>query len=108
MLKTLCKYTVTVQRKDQIMTKIVNEESFTIGRSVDCAISLTEDSISRVHLTVYHRQNQVWIEDKGSSNGTFVNNVKIAQNILVNVVPSDKIRIGKSDYIVAIDLEIVE
>jgi pSer/pThr/pTyr-binding forkhead associated (FHA) protein len=108
MLKTLCKYTVTVQRKDQIMTKIVNEESFTIGRSVDCAISLTEDSISRVHLTVYRRQGQVWIEDKGSSNGTFVNNVKMAQNVLVNVVPEDKIRIGKSDYIVSLLLEVKE
>ena len=105
MLKTLCKYTVTVQRKDQIMTKIVNEDSFTIGRSVDCAISLTEDSISRVHLTVYRRQDQIWIEDKGSSNGTFVNDQKIANNTLVNVVASDKIRIGKSDYVVSLNLD---
>ncbi|RYZ85170.1 MAG: FHA domain-containing protein, partial [Proteobacteria bacterium] len=90
MLKSVCKYTVTVQRKDQIMTKFVNEDSFTIGRSVDCAISLTEDSISRVHLVVYRRQDQVWIEDKGSSNGTFVNGTKMAQNVLVNVAATDK------------------
>jgi pSer/pThr/pTyr-binding forkhead associated (FHA) protein len=106
MHKTLCKYTVTVQRKDQIMTKIVNEDSFTIGRSVDCAIPLTEDSISRVHLTIYRRQDQIWIEDKGSSNGTFVNGAKITQNTLVNVVSTDKIRIGKSDYVVSIALEL--
>ncbi|MBC7370336.1 MAG: FHA domain-containing protein [Bdellovibrionaceae bacterium] len=88
------------------MTKIVNEDSFTIGRSVDCAISLTEDSISRVHLTVYRRQDQVWIEDKGSSNGTFVNGARIANNTLVNVLPADKIRIGKSDYIVSLNLDL--
>ncbi len=108
MQKTLCKYTVTVQRKDQIMTKIVNEDSFTIGRSVDCAISLTEDSISRVHLSVYRKQQQIWIEDKGSSNGTFVNNIKIAPNTLVSILPDDKIRIGKSDYIIAVTLELKE
>lgn len=108
MLKTWCRYTVTVHRRDQTMTKIVNEDSFTIGRSMDCTIPLTEDSISRVHLTVHRRQDQIWIEDKGSSNGTFVNNVRIAQNTLVNVVPTDRIRIGKSDYVVCIDLTLEE
>ncbi len=90
------------------MIKIVNESSFTIGRSMDCTIPLTEDSISRVHIVVHRRQDQIWIEDKGSSNGTFVNNVRIAQNSLVNVVANDRIRVGKSDYIVSIALEVVE
>ncbi|HEY8272641.1 MAG TPA: FHA domain-containing protein, partial [Pseudobdellovibrionaceae bacterium] len=108
MLNTVCHYTVTVHRKDQTMIKIVNEDSFTIGRSLDCTIPLPEDSISRVHLIVHRRQEQIWIEDKGSSNGTFVNNIRIAQNSLVNIAPSDLIRIGKSDYVVCISLEIEE
>jgi pSer/pThr/pTyr-binding forkhead associated (FHA) protein len=108
MLKTSCRYTVTVHRRDQTMTKIVNDDSFTIGRSMDCTIPLTEDSISRVHVVVHRRQEQIWIEDKGSSNGTFVNNVRIAQNSLVNVVPTDRIRIGKSDYVLSISLIIEE
>lgn len=102
------RYTVTVQRKDQTMTKIVNDDSFTIGRSMDCTIPLSEDSISRVHLIVQRRQDQVWIEDKGSSNGTFVNNVRITANTPVLVVPTDKIRVGKSDYYVAINLHLDE
>lgn len=108
MLKTFCKYTVTVHRKDQVMTKVVNEDSFTIGRSMDCTIALQEDSISRVHIVVHRRQENIWIEDKGSSNGTFVNNVRIAQNSLVNVVANDRIRVGKSDYVLSIALEIEE
>lgn len=108
MRKTLCKYTVTVTRRDQTMTKIVNEDSFTIGRSMDCTLPLTEESISRVHLMVHRRQDQMWIEDKGSSNGTFVNNVRIAQNTLVNIVPTDLIRIGKSDYVISISLAVEE
>lgn len=90
------------------MTKIVNEDSFTIGRSMDCTIPLHEDSISRVHLVVHRRQDQIWLEDKGSSNGTFVNNVRIAQNSLVNIVAGDRIRVGKSEYVLSISLEIEE
>jgi len=90
------------------MTKIVNEDSFTIGRSMDCTIPLHEDSISRVHLVVHRRQEQIWVEDKGSSNGTFINNVRIAQNSLVNIVPNDRIRVGKSDYVLSIALEVEE
>lgn len=105
MSKSACRFTVKVHRKDQLMTKVVNEDSFTIGRSVDCAICLSEDSISRVHLLVSHRNNEILIEDKGSSNGTFLNDIRIAQNTLVNVVPSDNIRIGKSEYVLSIQVD---
>lgn len=108
MQKALCKYTVTIQRKDQTMTKVVNEDSFTIGRSLDCTISLSDESISRVHLQVFRRQDQIWIEDKNSSNGTFVNGTKIVQSTLVNVVPEDTILLGKSEYIIHIELKVNE
>lgn len=108
MLQTFCKYTITVHRKDQTTTKIVNEDSFTIGRSVDCTLPLSDDSISRVHLAVHRRQDQIWIEDKGSSNGTFVNNVRLAPNNLVHISPTDRIRLGKSDYVLTIRLELGE
>jgi vacuolar-type H+-ATPase subunit E/Vma4 len=107
MSKSACRYTVRVHRKDQLMTKIVNEESFTVGRSMDCAISLSEDSISRVHLIVSRKNNQILVEDKGSSNGTFLNDAKMAQNTFVSIIPSDKIRIGKSEYVLNIELEVL-
>jgi hypothetical protein len=87
------------------VTKIVNEESFTIGRSIDCAISLSEDSISRVHLIVTHQNNEIFIEDKGSSNGTFINEERISRNTPVRVMPTDGIRIGKSEYVLNIAVD---
>jgi vacuolar-type H+-ATPase subunit E/Vma4 len=90
------------------MTKIVNEESFTVGRSIDCAISLSEDSISRVHLIVSRQGNQVVLEDKGSSNGTFINEHRMAQNTPVPVTDADNIRIGKSEYVLTIEVEAPE
>ncbi|HWU44668.1 MAG TPA: FHA domain-containing protein, partial [Bdellovibrio sp.] len=64
-------FTVTIHLKDKILTKAVEKDSFTIGRSLDCDIPLNETLVSRVHVVVSRRWNQIWIEDKNSSNGTF-------------------------------------
>lgn len=101
-------FTITIHRKDQILTKVVNKDSFTVGRSLDCDISLNESLISRVHLVVSRRWNQIWLEDKNSSNGTFINGIKIVQGTPVNVVSADKIQLGKSEYIIFIDLQTEE
>ncbi|MDG0817857.1 FHA domain-containing protein [Bdellovibrio svalbardensis] len=101
-------FTVTIYRKDQVLTKVVNKDSFTIGRSLDCDISINETLISRVHLVVSRRWNQIWIEDKNSSNGTFINGTRIVQSTPVNVVTADRIQLGKSEYILAIDLKTEE
>ncbi|MNJ96853.1 FHA domain protein [compost metagenome] len=103
-------FTVTIQRKDQVLTREVNKDSFTVGRSLDCDISLNDSLVSRVHLVVSRRWNQIWIEDKNSSNGTFLNDTKIVQSSPVNVVASDKLRMGRSEYVIMIELtaEVVE
>ncbi len=98
-------FTVHIQRKDQAFSREVNKDSFTIGRSIDCDIALNDTHISRVHLVVSRRWNQIWIEDKNSSNGTFVNGTKIVQGTSVNVVTSDKIQLGRSEYFLTIELQ---
>ena len=99
------KFTVTVQRKDKAFSKVVDKDSFTIGRSLECDISINETAVSRVHLMVSRRWNQVWIVDKNSSNGVFVNGTKIVQDTPVNVVKTDKIQLGKAELYLFIDLE---
>ncbi|MGE5085654.1 MAG: FHA domain-containing protein [Bacillota bacterium] len=101
----MSRFTVTIHRKDNALTQEVSKDSFTIGRSLDCDLSLNDTHVSRVHLVVSRRWNQIWIEDKNSSNGTFVNGAKIVQGTPVNVVPADRIQLGRSDFILVIDLE---
>lgn len=98
-------FTVTIHRKDQALSREVNKDSFTVGRSVDCDIALNDNHISRVHLVVSRRWNQIWIEDKNSSNGTFVNGTKIVQGTPVNVIPTDRVQLGKSEYVLVFSLE---
>lgn len=98
-------FKIAIQRKDQALSREVNKDSFTIGRSVDCDITLNDNHVSRVHLVVTRRWNQIWVEDKNSSNGTFINGTRIVQGSPVNVIGSDKIQLGKSEYILNIDIE---
>ncbi len=50
-----------------------------IGRSLNCAITVEELSISRCHAVIGHRPNHgFYIIDVGSSNGTFVNGRRLA------------------------------
>lgn len=67
---------------------------------------LNDSHVSRMHLFVSRRGDQIWIEDKNSSNGTFINGSKIKQGTPINVVPSDRIQLGRSEFILVIDLEI--
>lgn len=108
MKKSAVKYTVSVQRKDQALKKVFHQDTFTIGRSLDCDLHLNDNSISRVHIVVSRRWQQIWIEDKNSSNGTFLNGSKIIQGTPVNIVSTDKIQVGKSEYYVSIELHVDE
>jgi FHA domain len=52
----------------------------TVGRSNGCGIPTTYDSYSStVHARIYRSGGQVWVEDLGSTNGTFVNSERISQ-----------------------------
>ncbi len=52
----------------------------TVGRSNGCAIPTTYDSYSStVHARLYRSGGQIWVEDLGSTNGTFVNSERITQ-----------------------------
>lgn len=49
-------------------------EELTVGRGGGCGIVLPDDSyVSTVHARVFRRGNDVFVEDLGSRNGTYVN-----------------------------------
>jgi Nif-specific regulatory protein len=55
-----------------------------IGRDLDCQVLLTDALSSRVHATVVHQDDNWWIRDSGSRNGTYVNGQKIDEARLTN------------------------
>src|SRR5260370_42284896 len=56
---------------------VAAEKQILIGRSSDLEMVLVEDMVSRKHARITMQADQIWIEDLGSTNGTFVNGEKI-------------------------------
>lgn len=70
-----------------------------IGRSSSSSIPIQEPLASRQHSTIYPSQNTIRIRDEQSTNGTYVNGVRI--NGEVQLTAGDQIRIGHTSFEVA-------
>lgn len=67
----------------------------TIGRRETCDVCLSYDSqVSRDHAIVVYDGLSFWIEDRGSTNGTFVEDQKIAGRTLIE--PGQLFRVGRT------------
>jgi hypothetical protein len=64
----------------------------TIGRSPDCEIFLDDVTVSRRHAVLVRRDDDFFIEDLGSLNGTFLNRHRIEAGRLSD---GDELQIGK-------------
>ena len=64
----------------------------TIGRSPECDIFLDDVTVSRKHAVLIERDGDLYIEDQGSLNGTFVNRKRVESATLDD---GDEIQIGK-------------
>ena len=52
----------------------------TIGRSLGCGVPTPDDIYaSTLHARLFRQKDQLWVEDLGSTNGTYVNSERIAQ-----------------------------
>jgi MoxR-like ATPase len=52
-----------------------------IGRSEECALVLSPQGVSRVHVKLRREDDRVIMEDMGSRNGTFLNGVPVVQPV---------------------------
>ena len=57
-------------------------EGATLGREVDNSIRLAVSSVSRHHATLAFQGGAWWVEDRGSANGTFVNDQAVQRALL--------------------------
>jgi FHA domain len=70
-------------------------EATPVGRSPDCPVHLDHDEyVSSRHALVTPAENGVWVEDLGSTNGTYVNGAQVTTARLLQA--GDVIRIGET------------
>jgi hypothetical protein len=73
------------------------DTEITLGRGLHCTISLADDTYaSQLHTRVFHRSEQVWVDDLGSTNGTHVNGARITRPVAI--VKGDRVQVGSTIF----------
>lgn len=65
-----------------------------IGRNPECLLVLDDDFASGRHAALVRTADGWAVEDLGSTNGTFVDGIRIDE--LVGIVPGNQVRIGRT------------
>ncbi|HEX2908527.1 MAG TPA: FHA domain-containing protein [Phototrophicaceae bacterium] len=78
----------------QFMTFPLVDNNISVGRSTGNTIVLDTSTISRYHLSIRYDQEQVFVTDLDSVNGTFVDGVKLETNQPRSLYGGEEIQIG--------------
>jgi len=70
-------------------------DEIVVGRGSDCDIQIDRDSVSRRHARVYRVDDQWFVEDLGSTNGSYINDVPIQRSPLRD---GDFVKIGSAIF----------
>jgi hypothetical protein len=70
------------------------DEEITMGRAAGCQVPLEDSYASQVHARVFHRDGQWYVEDLGSTNGTYLNRRRVAGPMVMK--RRDRIQIGNT------------
>jgi len=73
----------------------LNKDHIIVGREVQCAIMLNDNSVSRQHSSVTRLAEGYLLKDMGSSNGTYVNGHRVQEALLKD---GDRISIGDCEF----------
>jgi hypothetical protein len=75
---------------------VLDTAPITLGRGLTNDVPLQADEYASTrHVRVEPRRDGVWVEDIGSTNGTFVNGIRLTRER--RLAPGDVLRVGETD-----------
>jgi pSer/pThr/pTyr-binding forkhead associated (FHA) protein len=76
----------------------LSADRLTVGRGESADLQIEDEGLSRVHASINRQDDRVWVLDEGSTNGSFLNGVRVAPTgtALQN---GDRIEIGHDTII---------
>ena len=81
---------------DPGLVRVLDSTALTLGRDAQNDLALdSDDFASARHARIEPRRDGVWVEDIGSTNGTYVNGARIAKPRVLR--DGDVIRVGSTD-----------
>jgi len=75
---------------------VLDSNAMTIGRGQTNDLTIPEDEYASTrHARIEPRRDGIWVEDIGSTNGTFVNGIRLTRER--RLAPGDVVRVGETD-----------
>ena len=87
-------HVLVVEGRSQGARADLSDAPILIGRGADAAIVLDDDYVSTRHARIASSGEQWFVEDLGSTNGTYIGSVRISQPTAIAV--GTRVRIGKT------------
>jgi pSer/pThr/pTyr-binding forkhead associated (FHA) protein len=76
----------------------------TIGRDPNCDLPIIDEAISAHHARISYHHSQWWLEDLGSTNGTFIGKTQVM--VPTVLITSDQFKCGGTTFTVLVDTAI--
>jgi pSer/pThr/pTyr-binding forkhead associated (FHA) protein len=73
---------------------------YVVGRALDCEVYVKDRSVSRQHAELSIEGHQIKVRDLGSLNGTFLEDERVAEGV---VLPGQVVRFGRIKFTVSED-----
>ena len=67
-------------------------DELTVGRAAGCQVTLDDTYVSQLHARVFRRDGKLYVEDLGSTNGTYLNRAKVAGPMVMS--HGDRLQVG--------------
>lgn len=74
---------------------VLDEEEIVVGRGSDCTIQVDRDSVSRRHARLFRSGSGWEVEDLGSTNGSYINDLPVERSVLRD---SDFLKVGAAIF----------
>lgn len=95
---------IRFQLDGHLIERVYDQNPIFVGRSTEAHVSISDPSVSRLHLEIFVRHGRVWVVDLGSANGSFINNVRLEPKSKTAYNPGDLLQIGNKMITVGIDM----
>lgn len=83
-----------VEPAEQRGRAIPLSDEVTVGRAAGCQVTIDDTYASQLHARLFLRDGQVFVEDLGSTNGTYLNRQKVSGPMVMQ--HGDRLQVGNT------------